>query len=606
MKDEPDYSEHSYSGTVINALNKAPLSGIRVYIYYDKWYPGNSSSWYLPYDERTIVDAFTTESDGKFYLFDSSDDDRATTIFFSDDNSNYLYAEFTLNEKINDKYKIELFPIGTLAIVQTMPYIQGNQILYKYTSKIPVFYTAYDDQSFYTNKDFLIPQYYLREIVLFRLPSCEFDLKATYGTYSGAATLSVIPSDTVYFKLELQGNGLKFNLMDPANLEMPSITITAIKNIQHYGATVEYEINMNDENSLYIFSHGIVWGATENPTIYSNDGIYNSTDYGYISEYGLYDLECGMTYHIRPFLKTINGIVYGNDEILPTLGSGSPVIKTCKGYNITRRSAGFAASINDAIPCEPITDQGFCLGESRQPDLDDLIIRTSVNNSMIYSEFTGLEPNQRYYVRPYATSENGTGFGEEFSFVFPPSDSITDIEGNVYDIVKIGDQWWMAENLKTRLYSDSTAITPGQFFSPNLSSENISDFGLLYNWSVVNNPGKICPEGWHVPSHSEWSTLIDFLGDPDTARYRLKEAFCSHWDIYLCELPENQSGFSARGAGMITPSASPEGFKYNAVFWSTDETDTKGYAFYLDPNYFQLEIRPYEKTSGISVRCIKD
>ena len=100
--------------------------------------------------------------------------------------------------------------------------------------------------------------------------------------------------------------------------------------------------------------------------------------------------------------------------------------------------------------------------------------------------------------------------------------NLKDVDGNAYNTIQIGDQIWMAENLKSTKYRNHEAIplvtdssawrnlsSPGYCWYNNDSITYISS-GALYNWYVVET-GNLCPSGWHVPSHSEWSTLIKYL-----------------------------------------------------------------------------------------------
>lgn len=95
--------------------------------------------------------------------------------------------------------------------------------------------------------------------------------------------------------------------------------------------------------------------------------------------------------------------------------------------------------------------------------------------------------------------------------------TLTDIDGNVYNTVKIGTQVWMKENLKTTKYNDGTPIplatdtsSVHNFTDPYYYTVNKRD-GNYYNWYSVNTD-KICPTGWHVSSGKEWTTLTDYLG----------------------------------------------------------------------------------------------
>jgi len=114
--------------------------------------------------------------------------------------------------------------------------------------------------------------------------------------------------------------------------------------------------------------------------------------------------------------------------------------------------------------------------------------------------------------------------------------TVKDIDGNVYNTITIGTQVWMAENLKTTKFDDSTAIplrldnkdwkalfTPAYFCYDNDENANINTYGALYNWYAVST-NKLCPAGWHIPDDAEWTTLIKKLkGGERVAGGKLKE-----------------------------------------------------------------------------------
>ncbi len=102
--------------------------------------------------------------------------------------------------------------------------------------------------------------------------------------------------------------------------------------------------------------------------------------------------------------------------------------------------------------------------------------------------------------------------------------TVTDIDGNVYRMVKIGDQWWMAQNLKVTHYNDGTPIphvtdndewrrlTTGAYCTYNNNENYAITYGRLYNWYAVNDACNIAPEGWHVPTDADWKKLEMILG----------------------------------------------------------------------------------------------
>ncbi len=119
-------------------------------------------------------------------------------------------------------------------------------------------------------------------------------------------------------------------------------------------------------------------------------------------------------------------------------------------------------------------------------------------------------------------------------------DTVTDIDGNVYQTIQIGNQVWMAENLKVTHYRDGTSIqyvqneltepdvwetlTTGAYCYYDDSQSNQTTYGNLYNWYAVADSRNIAPEGWHVPTDAEWKELEMALGmsqsEADDAGYR--------------------------------------------------------------------------------------
>jgi len=107
---------------------------------------------------------------------------------------------------------------------------------------------------------------------------------------------------------------------------------------------------------------------------------------------------------------------------------------------------------------------------------------------------------------------------------------VVDVEGNFYRAVKVGDQCWMAENLKTTKYSDGTSIL-GVYDNGATYLEN---YGKVYTWAAIMggsassnlNPSGVqgvCPVGWHVPSEDEWQELKTELNDATNDGRMLKK-----------------------------------------------------------------------------------
>ncbi|HOC86134.1 MAG TPA: fibrobacter succinogenes major paralogous domain-containing protein, partial [Prolixibacteraceae bacterium] len=135
-----------------------------------------------------------------------------------------------------------------------------------------------------------------------------------------------------------------------------------------------------------------------------------------------------------------------------------------------------------------------------------------------FSLLTGLIPDTVYYAQAYARNSKGIAYGAVVSFRTPPAEdpnSVTDIDGNVYPVVKIGDQEWMARNLRVTKAPDGTPISS---YVVGNDPGNALIYGRHYTWDVAMNGSAeesaqgICPDGWHLPSDEEFKILEMALG----------------------------------------------------------------------------------------------
>ena len=133
------------------------------------------------------------------------------------------------------------------------------------------------------------------------------------------------------------------------------------------------------------------------------------------------------------------------------------------------------------------------------------------------------------------TSKNANETAYDASYSGNYINKLTDKSGNEYDLVQIGEQCWMRENLRTTKFADGTDITEGTTTSTTTayrySTGNPSTQGYLYNWSATSDAAGICPDGWHVPSDAEWTELTTYLAATQDPRSPSGE---SHY-IYRCD-----------------------------------------------------------------------
>lgn len=208
-------------------------------------------------------------------------------------------------------------------------------------------------------------------------------------------------------------------------------------------------------------------------------------------------------------------------------------------------------------------------------------------------------------------------------------------DGQIYSTVKIGDQIWMAENLKyypsldDLVGADDGSSTEPRYYvygydgiQPPTQTviDNFNNYGVLYNWAAAMsgesssnaNPSGvqgICPDGWHLPSEAEWVQLTTFAGT--TAGTKLKEAGITYWNE--SSGVTNEFGFSARGGGSRQAITSePAGF-YNLKInghWLTstevDDDNTLMNAAWMQANSSTGGYQKAPKEYGGSIRCVRD
>jgi uncharacterized protein (TIGR02145 family) len=209
--------------------------------------------------------------------------------------------------------------------------------------------------------------------------------------------------------------------------------------------------------------------------------------------------------------------------------------------------------------------------------------------------------------------------------IYPPDTTAIDMDSNAYAIITIGDQEWMAEDLRTTKYSDGTPIdnvtdaaewislnTPAFCWYMNDESHKVPN-GALYNWYAVNTE-KLCPVGWHVPSDEEWKTLEMALGmdameaDQQGWRGTNEGNKLKSIDGWVSGQGTNESGFNAMAGGLRDwDDAAFYWLGYYSHWWTSTASDSYS-AWDRDISYTSTGIFrfPNSKNYGMSVRCLKN
>jgi uncharacterized protein (TIGR02145 family) len=203
--------------------------------------------------------------------------------------------------------------------------------------------------------------------------------------------------------------------------------------------------------------------------------------------------------------------------------------------------------------------------------------------------------------------------------------NIFDIQGNTYKTVKIGDQIWMAENLRVTQYSNKDEIkqitNDSEWATTNEGAccyyenktENSSIYGTLYNWYTINDKRGICPLGWHVPSDLEWMTLETYLG-MSTLEANLMTAWrgTNEGDMLKQQYfgGNNSTDFSAMGTGYRDPAGIFKAQSTDVDFWTStgyfNNNITYGILHGLLKTKSTVVRNFHDPGYGFCVRCIQD
>jgi uncharacterized protein (TIGR02145 family) len=215
------------------------------------------------------------------------------------------------------------------------------------------------------------------------------------------------------------------------------------------------------------------------------------------------------------------------------------------------------------------------------------------------------------------------------------ADTVTDVDGNVYPTVVLGDQRWTIEHLRATHFNDGTEIphvedagawgaAPGPAycsFENSDDAQDIATYGLLYNWHAVDS-GKLAPTGWRIPNADDWLALQQFLiqngfnFDGTNTENRIAKSLASQvgWDVSANEgavgndpLINNSSGFDAAPAG-IRDAAGVFGFRgARAIMWASTEYAAP-FGYFADLNAQNPGLRWADdwKALGLSVRLVKE
>lgn len=420
------------------------------------------------------------------------------------------------------------------------------------------------------------------------------DNKTTDGAGGGSFSSSITglaPNSTYFIRAyatSAKGTGYGISLsFTTLPAELAKLSTSTASNITPNSATVAGSIA--SDGGAPVTERGICWNSNPSPTIVNSKSIEGGGIGGFTSN--LTSLISGQKYYARAYATNSIGTVYGNEISFTT--PSLPTVTTSATQVISITSVRIGATLVSNGSAQ-ITSFGFCWGTNFNPTINDNIVNSSVGVIAFNSIINGLPIGVTYHGRAFSTNTVGTSYGNDVTFTIPTptiSAGPTDIDGNVYTSVNIGNQVWLVENLKTTKLNDGTPIqlvvdntawnqltTLGYCWYSNDPLANKNTYGALYNWYAVNT-GKLCPVGWHVPtdflndtSISEWQILQDYLDGRSLAAGRLKETGLSHWQTPNTAAT-NISKFTGLPGGFRT-SAGFDSIFLTGFFWSSTKDDS--------------------------------
>ena len=319
---------------------------------------------------------------------------------------------------------------------------------------------------------------------------------------------------------------------------------------------------------------------------------------------------------VHKYTKTITG-----RKLSKSFQKKAPSVSTTAATGVTMKSAILCGKVNANFKN---TSVSFEFGTSANYGNIVSAVPGMISGSKDINEsanISGLVSGKEYHFRIKGVNSLGTAYGEDMMFrTTNSSDSVTDIDGNVYKTVPIGGQEWMTENLKVTRFNDGSAIpmvtdnsdwsiltTAGYCIYNNDPNTYQKTYGALYNWYAVKT-NSLCPAGWHVPTIQEWLTLENYLGGSQIGG-SLKETGSIHWNTESDPVATNNTGFTALPGGERASDGVFGFIGIDGKFWTSSAytANDEGSARSMNLITFDNQLNQFNipMTYGLSVRCLK-
>lgn len=384
-----------------------------------------------------------------------------------------------------------------------------------------------------------------------------------------------------------------------------------------------------NEGSSAVTQRGFCWSLQPMPSIADNISIIGSGPGNFSGSIG--PMTASTPYYIRAWASNSSGTAYGTQVLVSTLpastGNLATVITDTMTLVLGKKAIGTGrVTANGGLA---VTARGLCWSADSLPTINGPHSLEGSGTGVFRSFISNLLPNNNYKIRAYAVNGAGIAYGNTLTFTTSSfSHLVSDIDGNEYEADTVGTQIWMTENLKASRYNNGDSITgnlslidwmnftEGAYAVFQDVAVNNTIYGKLYNWYAVNDPRRICPAGWHIPSDHEWKILIQSI-DPgadttcqmcnsSTLAGAALKAVSSLWNSENIGAT-NASGFTGLPGGVRYQGGGFFNLGVTGEWWSSAEYGS-GFAigFGLINGTTGVSRDQLPQKYGNSVRCLKD
>jgi hypothetical protein len=290
-----------------------------------------------------------------------------------------------------------------------------------------------------------------------------------------------------------------------------------------------------DDGGSQMTSNGVVLGDNENVSLDNSIRTYTNCETGQCSSEWFnayfYNLLPNTTYYVKGFAINANGTGYTEAGTFTT-PEGVPVVYGGRVNNVTSNSVTITGNNILANGGQDVLESGIIVSphleatflENDEIDPNRIVTNDGTAMGNFDSTANNLLPAVRYFFSAYAVNSYGVGqdVSDNYQFYTPSQagSGVTDIDGNFYETVIIGNKEWMAEDLKVTRFNDGTPITEVTqwitWFEYEIPRYYFVEDSYFYNQLVTTNAKQICPSGYRLPTYEDiypqtlpWNTIDD-------------------------------------------------------------------------------------------------